>query len=149
MFLRRHPSNEHTDQRRRDRGRERNAHRPVISSPDRNPAKFGGGSVDDHKAVFTPWVTFCGPGSNEQISGVTNKSQGESERLNRHRPDGDVARRAEIDLLCQLEALAEVVAGAFSLCPIRWWRTAEEGHHGSEEQMFGARKQVRHGDQSD
>jgi hypothetical protein len=30
----------------------RNAHRPVISSPDRNPAKFGGGSVDDHKADF-------------------------------------------------------------------------------------------------
>jgi hypothetical protein len=111
VFLRRHPSNEHTDQRRRDRGRERNAHRPVISSPDRNPAKFGGGSVDDHKAVFTPWVTFCGPGSNEQISGVTNKSQGESERLNRHRPDGDVARRAEIDLLCQ------------SRCGVRWWRT--------------------------
>jgi hypothetical protein len=26
------------------------------------------------------------------------------------------ARRAEIDLLCQLEALAEVVAGGFSLC---------------------------------
>ena len=43
---------EHTDQRRRDRGPERNAHRPVISSPDRNPAKLGDDRVDDHKADF-------------------------------------------------------------------------------------------------